>query len=94
MAQRGRNGDKSKNVQKESNTMGRVSLRKIEQDISSLSSREQLLLVERLIHRIRTAEPLTGEIGKTSWEELYGLGKGVWHGQDAQDHVASLREDR
>jgi len=74
--------------------MGRVPLRKIEQDISSLSSREQLLLVERLIHRIRTAEPVSRKIGETSLDELYGLGKGVWHGQDAQDHVSSLREDR
>lgn len=74
--------------------MGRVSLRKIEEQVSLLSSREQLLLVERLIHRMRTAEPVSQMSGVASWEELYGLGKGVWQGQDAQEHVTTLREDR
>jgi hypothetical protein len=74
--------------------MGRVSLRKIEEDVSLLSSQEQLLLVERLIHRMRTAKPASQTVEAAAWDELYGLGKGVWQGQDAQEHVTNLREDR
>ena len=31
---------------------------------------------------------------KLEWEELYGLGKGLWDNEDAQDYVTKLREDR
>lgn len=74
--------------------MAKVSLRKIEEDVSLLSSQEQLLLVERLIHRMRTVKPESQKGEAAAWDELYGLGKGVWQGQDAQEHVTTLREDR
>lgn len=34
--------------------------------------------------------------GKRSlgWTKLYGLGKGIWNGEDAQAYVDRLREDR
>lgn len=28
------------------------------------------------------------------WNKLYGLGKGLWKGEDAQEHVNRLRKDR
>jgi len=28
------------------------------------------------------------------WEALYGLGKGLWKKEDAQEYVNRLREDR
>lgn len=28
------------------------------------------------------------------WNNLYGLGKGLWKGEDAQEYVNRLREDR
>jgi len=28
------------------------------------------------------------------WKKLYGLGKGLWKGEDPQDYVNRLREDR
>jgi hypothetical protein len=69
-----------------------VTLGKIEKEIESLTPEEQLKLVERLIHRLR-------KIGITvkkglDWKGLYGLGKGLWKGEDAQEYVNRLREDR
>jgi hypothetical protein len=29
-----------------------------------------------------------------NWKPLYGLGKGIWKGEDAQDYVDRPREDR
>ncbi|MEW6162857.1 MAG: hypothetical protein AB1606_06060 [Nitrospirota bacterium] len=31
---------------------------------------------------------------KLGWKGLYGLGKGLWKGEDAQEYVNSLRRDR
>ena len=70
--------------------MSKVSLQKIEEELSSLPPTEQLRLMERLIHRMRK----TKRKDVTSWDELYGLGKGVWDGQDAQEYVDEIREDR
>jgi hypothetical protein len=28
------------------------------------------------------------------WNKLYGLGKGLWKGEDAQEYVDRLREER
>jgi len=28
------------------------------------------------------------------WKNLYGLGKGLWEGKDAQDYVSRQREDK
>jgi len=32
------------------------------------------------------------KIGK--WNDLYGMGKGIWRGDDAQDYVNRAREER
>jgi len=57
----------------------KVSLGKIERDTEALTPQEQLKLVERLIHRLRK----TGITEKKSldWNQLYGLGKGLWKGE-------------
>lgn len=70
----------------------KVSLEKIERETEVLTPQEQLKLVERLIHRLRK----TGITEKKSldWNQLYGLGKGLWKGEDAQDYVNRLREER
>lgn len=31
---------------------------------------------------------------KLDWKELYGLGKGLWKTEDAQEFVNCLREER
>jgi hypothetical protein len=67
-------------------------LGKIEKEIERLSPRDQLKLVEKLAHQLRkTGTAVKKEL---DWKNLYGLGKGLWKGEDAQDYVNRLREDR
>lgn len=67
-------------------------LEKIEKEIESLSPDDQLKLVEKLAHQLRrTGLAVKKEL---DWKDLYGLGKGLWKDEDAQDYVNRLREDR
>ncbi|MBF0567026.1 MAG: hypothetical protein HQK89_17510 [Nitrospirae bacterium] len=67
-------------------------LEKIEKEIEKLSPEDQLKLVEKLVHKLRkTGFAVKKEI---DWNDLYGLGKGFWKGEDAQEYVNRLREDR
>lgn len=67
-------------------------LEKIEKEIERLSPKEQLRLVEKLAHHLRkTGLSVKKEL---DWKNLYGLGKGLWRGEDAQECVNRLREDR
>ncbi len=69
-----------------------VTLEKIEKEIENLTPQEQLKLVEKLAHQLRkTGLAMKKEL---SWNKLYGLGKGLWKGEDAQEYVNRLREDR
>ncbi|HHT9126983.1 MAG TPA: hypothetical protein ACFYD6_14385 [Candidatus Brocadiia bacterium] len=69
-----------------------ITLEKIEKEIERLTPQEQLKLVERLAHQLRkTGLTMKKEL---SWNKLYGLGKGLWKGEDAQEYVNRLREDR
>jgi hypothetical protein len=68
------------------------SLERIEKEIERLSPKDQLKLVEKLAHQLRkTGIAVKKEL---DWKNLYGLGKGLWKGEDAQDYVNRLREDR
>ena len=67
-------------------------LTKIKNEAKRLTSDELLHLVDELIHEL---------LGKRShkcehhpWKELYGVGKGLWKNEDAQDYVSKLRADR
>jgi len=67
-------------------------LEKIEKEIERLSPKDQLKLVEKVAHQLRKAGvPVKREL---DWKGLYGLGKGLWKGEDAQKYVNRLREDR
>ncbi len=68
-----------------------TTLGKIEKEVEKLSPQEQLKLVERLAHKLRKTGIAKREI---DWESLYGLGKGLWKGEDAQEYVNRLRENR
>jgi len=67
-------------------------LEKIEREVERLSPQEQLKLLEKLASRLRR----TGRMMKKDldWKGLYGLGKGLWKGEDAQEYVNRLREER
>jgi len=69
-----------------------IALKKIEKEIEKLPSDEQLKLIENLIHRIRKTK--RGTKKELDWNKLYGLGKGLWNGEDAQEYVNRLREER
>jgi hypothetical protein len=69
-----------------------VTLEKIEKEIERLTPQEQLKIVERLAHRLRKTELAMKK--ELDWNKLYGLGKGLWKGEDAQGYINRLREDR
>jgi len=53
---------------------------------------EYIELIEHLVHRLREKNIPAQE--QLDWHALYGLGKGVWADEDAQEYVNKLREDR
>ena len=67
-------------------------LERIRKETERLTSEEQLELVEKLVHQLREKGLVKREY--LNWSELYGLGKGLWEGEDAQEYVNRLREDR
>jgi len=69
-----------------------TTLEKIEKDIEKLAPEEKKKLVEWLAHRLK--KPGEGVKKEYDLRELYGLGKGLWVNEDAQEYVDRLREDR
>jgi hypothetical protein len=67
-------------------------LEKIEKEIERLSPKDQLKLVEKVAHQLRKSRVSVKR--DLDWKGLYGLGKGLWKGMDAQEYVNRLREDR
>jgi hypothetical protein len=67
-------------------------LGKIEKEIEQLSLKDQLKLVEKLAHQLRRSGMAVKK--EIDWKGLYGLGKGLWKGEDAQEYVNHLREDK
>ena len=67
-------------------------LEKIESQIMSLSVSEQIHLIERIARRVRSVQTKAGI--PLNWNDLYGMGKGIWGGEDAQDYVNRAREER
>ncbi len=64
----------------------------IEQESEKLSLQEQLKLLESLVRQIRKkSSPVKKQ---PDWKDLYGIGSGLWNGEDAQDYVNRLREER
>ena len=70
----------------------KITIEKIERETENLTLQEKLILLERLIHKIRNTE-MIGE-KSFNWSDLYGIAKGIWKGEDAQEYVNGLREDR
>lgn len=67
-------------------------LEEIEKVIETLAFQDQLRLVEKLTLRLRQTE--YSKKRQLDWSDLYGLGKGLWESEDAQDYVNRHREDR
>jgi hypothetical protein len=64
----------------------------IEKEAAKLSLEDHIKLIERLARRLREKSAAAGN--GLDWSKLYGLGKGLWEDQDAQEYVNILREDR
>jgi len=69
-----------------------ITLGKIEKEVEKLTPKDQLKLLERLARQLRKARLAMKK--DLDWKGLYGLGKGLWKGEDAQEYVNRLREDR
>jgi hypothetical protein len=67
-------------------------LGKIKKEIERLFPKGQLKLVEKLAHQLRKSGITVKK--EIDWKGLYGLGKGLWRGEDTQEYVGRLREDR
>lgn len=65
--------------------------KKIEREVEGLSLRDKERLLARLVQDLR--QKSRRKISH-DWTKLYGLGKGIWNGEDAQDYVNRSREDR
>ena len=69
-----------------------AALGKIEKEIEKLTPQEKLRLVEKLVNQLRKKGVVVKK--ELDWNKLYGLGKGLWEGEDAQEYINHLREDR
>ena len=67
-----------------------VTFEKIEKEIERLTLEDQLKLVEKLARQLRKTGLATKK--ELDWNKLYGLGKGLWKGEDAQKHINCLRQ--
>jgi hypothetical protein len=81
------------NIYQKELSMARVGpLGKIAKEIERLSPKDQLKLVETLAHQLRKSG-ITAK-RELDWKGLYGLGKGLWKDDDAQEYVNRTREER
>jgi hypothetical protein len=67
-------------------------LETIEKQAGKLSIHDHIKLMEALLRQLK--EKSTTEQKELEWSRLYGLGKGLWENEDAQEYVNRLREDR
>jgi len=69
-----------------------VALERIRKEVENLMPDEQLKLVDILIHNLMKQEIVREKTVNLS--AFYGLGKGLWKGEDAQEYVNKLRDER
>ncbi|MEQ8220947.1 MAG: hypothetical protein ABRQ37_01495 [Candidatus Eremiobacterota bacterium] len=58
-------------------------------EAATLTAMEQLELIESIIYLMKQTRKENNK-----WDDIYGIGKGIWEGIDAQDYVNQMREDR
>jgi hypothetical protein len=67
-------------------------LEKIEHQIMQLPVYEQTHLIERITAQLRCVRAKSRIALNLS--DLYGMGKGIWREDDAQEYVNRVREER
>ena len=70
----------------------KTDLEKIEKEVESLTPKEHIKLMKIIIRHLKKIE--SSKLKSLDWDELYGIGKGLWEGEDAQDYVDNLRGNR
>ena len=63
----------------------------IKKQTAKLSLHEHIKLLETLAQQLRKKSNST--LKELDWADLYGLGRGLWDKEDAQDYVNRTRED-
>ena len=58
-------------------------------EAATLTAMEQLELIENIIYLMKQTRKENNK-----WDDIYGIGKGIWNGIDGQDYVNQMREDR
>ena len=69
-----------------------VTLERIRKEVENLMPDEQLKLVDILVHKLMKQEIVKRK--RVNLGDFYGLGKGLWKGEDAQEYVNKLRDER
>jgi hypothetical protein len=64
----------------------------IKKQTAKLSLHEHIKLMEALAKQLRKKS--NSSFKELDWADLYGLGRGLWNDEDAQDYVDRTREDR
>ena len=64
----------------------------IEKQAAKPSLPEHIRLIESLVRQLK--EKTAAARHGLDWSALYGLGRGLWKDQAAQDYVNTLRQDR
>jgi hypothetical protein len=83
---------KEKTLLKKEQIMPMSQLIAIEKEAEKLSIEDHVKLIETLIRQLRKKGlVMYDDVG---WADVYGLGKDLWQGRDAQEYVDDLREDR
>jgi len=72
--------------------MSQTQLLDIEKQAADLSLDDHIRLMERLARQLKVKNRKSQV--QYDWSALYGLGKGLWAGEDAQAYVDRMREDR
>ncbi len=74
------------------NVHGGVVLERVKKEIEYLLPEEQLNLIDILIHKLMAHRYIKRKTADIT--DFYGLGRGIWNNEDAQEYVNKLREER
>jgi hypothetical protein len=69
--------------------MTETQLQAIEKDVATLSLHDHIKLMEVLARQLMVKSRRSEN--QYDWSSLYGLGKGLWDGEDAQTYVERMR---
>lgn len=72
--------------------MANIAVEHLSREAENLPFPDYIELIEILVHRLHDKRDILPK--QLDWEDLYGLGKGLWANEDAQEYINRLREDR